>query len=55
MKTFGDPLQGNGLAGAGRAGNQPVAIGHLRQQIDFTLCFGDKNGVRHGGSCEAVC
>ena len=33
-KAFGQHLQGNGLAGAGGAGDKAVAVGHLRIQIN---------------------
>jgi len=36
-------LQRDGLAGSGRAGDQAVAVGHLRQQVKFLLVvFGDQ-------------
>ena len=42
-ETFGHNLHGDGLAGTGRAGNQAVAVGHLRKQIEVFVRLGKKN------------
>ena len=47
-KALGERLQGDGLAGAGSAGDQPVAIGALEdQRLGSLLAFPDENAVRH--------
>jgi len=49
---LGQHLQGDGLAGAGRTGNQAVPVGHARQQeqlrLGFVAGFGDQQGFGHG-------
>ncbi|WDT81346.1 MAG: hypothetical protein MPW14_06265 [Candidatus Manganitrophus sp.] len=40
-------LQGDRLAGAGGAGDQAVAVGHLRQQGEVVFSFGDQHRLRH--------
>ena len=47
-EAFGDALQRHGLAGAGGAGDQPVAVGELRQQAEFDVGFGDEQRFWHG-------
>jgi hypothetical protein len=47
-------LQRDGLAGAGGAGDQAVAVGVLRQQVDVVLCLGEEQGFGHGGSGGSV-
>ena len=47
LKRLGEHLEGDGLAGAGRAGDQAVTVGHLREQGDVPLALRDQDGVRH--------
>ena len=53
-QALGDDLQRDGLAGAGGAGDEPVAVGKRRQQetLDFAVA-GDQHGVGHGRSWQA--
>ena len=46
-EIFRQRLQRDGLAGAGRAGDQAVAIRHFRQQKDLFLRLCDKNRFGH--------
>ena len=48
-------LQRDGLAGAGRAGDQAVAIGQPGQQADFLGGFGDGQGLRSWVGSELRC
>ena len=45
-ELLGQHLQRHGLARAGRAGDEAVAVGHLREQENFGAGFGDANGFR---------
>jgi len=48
---FGHLLQCDGLPRAGRAGDEPVPVGHVRQQDDFlSLGHGDDERCGHGTS-----
>ena len=48
-ERFRQRLQGDRLAGAGRAGDEAVAVGHLRQQDELELVvLGDKERCGHG-------
>jgi hypothetical protein len=48
-------LQGDGLAGTGGAGDEAVAVGHLRQQDKFVfVVLGDQERGCHGNSLLAV-
>ena len=42
-ETFGELLQGHGLARSGRAGDQPVAVAVAQQQIDVILGLADED------------
>ena len=46
-EIFRERLQRDGFAGAGRAGDQAMAVRHFRQEIDRLLCLGDENRVVH--------
>ena len=49
-KVLGQGLQGDGLAGAGGAGDESVAVGHLRQDVEWGgVVLGDEQRVGHGG------
>jgi hypothetical protein len=43
-------LQGDGLAGSRGAGDQPVPVGHARQEADLLLTLRDQNRIRHVSS-----
>jgi len=48
---LGQGLQGDGLAGSGGAGDEAVAVGHLRQQVEIgggVAC--DQQRFGHGAS-----
>jgi hypothetical protein len=44
-EVFRDDLQGHGLPGSGRAGDQPVSIDHLRQKKNLFLTLGDEQRI----------
>jgi len=47
--VLGQGLQRHGLAGAGSAGDEAVAVGHLRQDVEFGLVvLGDQQRLGHG-------
>ena len=46
-ETLRQRLQRDGLAGAGRSRDEPVAIRHGRQQMDFVGALGDEDRVGH--------
>ena len=47
-QALGEHLQGDGLAGAGGAGDEPVAVGKTGQQDDFgVLVSGKQQGIGH--------
>ncbi len=49
-QALGHRLQGHRLSGAGGAGDQAVAVGHLRQQGRVAVCgLGEIEGFGHGG------
>ena len=53
-KAFGHRLQGDCLAGTGGAGDQAVAVGHLRQQGGICVFgFGKIEWFGHGGQSPA--
>ena len=46
-EALGEKLEGDGLARAGRARDEAVAIGHLRQEKNFGAALGDENRFAH--------
>ncbi|MNC85082.1 hypothetical protein D3C83_06580 [compost metagenome] len=48
-ESFGDPLQRHRLAGAGRSGDQAMAVGELGQEAEIDPGSGDEQGFRHDG------
>ena len=40
-ECLGQHLERDGLAGAGRAGDQAVTVRHLREQMEVALALGD--------------
>ncbi|MNV23208.1 hypothetical protein D3C71_1142140 [compost metagenome] len=49
-EVFGQGLQGHGLAGAGGAGDEPVAVGQAGKQVAFNLVvLGNQQGFGHFG------
>lgn len=48
-EAFSHDLQRHGLAGAGRAGHQPMAIGELEQEVFRLAALADQNRavIRH--------
>ncbi len=52
-EAFGHDLQGHGLAGAGGAGHQAVAVGHGQEQFFALVALAEKNRVvAHGKPCS---
>ena len=51
-EAFGHDLQGNGLARARGPGDEAVAVGHLGEEEEIFIAFGDEEsgGVAHGHS-----
>jgi hypothetical protein len=47
-EVFGQHLHGNGLTGSGGSGDQAVAVGHLRQQIQIFITITSGNNKRFG-------
>jgi hypothetical protein len=55
-EAFGQHLQRHRLAGAGRAGNQAMAVGELEQQHLRLLALADQDRavIRHGRACSVA-
>ena len=47
-EMLGETLQRDRLAGAGRAGDEPVAVAHFRVKEKFVVAFGDEKWSGHG-------